>query len=140
MIPARHIIPTGLAVEDRFITYGAFALSLRQCFLLLGGAATGYGGVWQGLSSLPVPLRLGAALTPSIIALTVAFVRPGGRQPEDWLFILARYWCLPRRTVWRPRAPEPVDWASANTGWAGTTIRPLWLVEEPGRAAEAGAP
>ena len=140
MIPARHIIPTGLAVEDRFISYGAFALSLRQCFLVLGGAATGYGGVWQELSGLPVPLRLGAALAPPLLGLAIAFLRPGGRQPEDWLFILARYWRQPRTTVWRPQAPQSADWASANTGWAGTALRPLWLADDPVREAGEGAP
>ena len=37
MSRSRHKIPTGLAVEDRLIAYGALSLTTRQFLLLLGG-------------------------------------------------------------------------------------------------------
>ena len=99
MAPTRHKIPTGLTVEDRFITYGSFSLSLREFLLLLAGAAVGYGGVWKGWPGAPAPLRAVAAALPVVAALALALARPGGRPPEQWAFIVARYWRLPRTTA-----------------------------------------
>ncbi len=118
MSRTRHKIPTGLAVEDRFITYGALSLSVRQFLLLLGGAAVGYGGVWQGAATLPWPLRACLALLPPLLALVVALARPGGRAPESWAFVLLRHWSRPRVAVWCPRPPRPADWRTVGPDWA----------------------
>ena len=46
MTRQRHAIPTGLAVEDRFLTYGAYSLSMRQFLILVAGVALAY-GLWK---------------------------------------------------------------------------------------------
>jgi hypothetical protein len=118
MARTRHKIPTGLTIEDRFIAYGALSLSLRQFLLLLGGTAIGYGGVWQGWSALPAPLRACVAFVPPLLALAVALARPSGRALESWAFVLLRHWSRPRVAIWSPRPPRPADWRSAGPGWA----------------------
>lgn len=118
MSRSRHKIPTGLTVEDRLIAYGALSLTTRQFLLLLGGAAIGYGGVWQGWSALPALPRAGVALVPVLLALVVALARPGGRPVESWAFVLLRHWSRPRVAVWRPRPPRHEDWRLVGPDWA----------------------
>jgi hypothetical protein len=118
MSRSRHKIPTGLTVEDRLIAYGALSLTTRQFLLLLGGAAIGYGGVWQGWSALPALPRAGVALVPVLLALVVALARPGGRPVESWAFVLLRHWSRPRVAVWCPRPPSPEDWRAVGPDWA----------------------
>lgn len=118
MSRTRHKIPTGLAVEDRLFSYGAISLTTRQFLLLLGGAAIGYGGVWQGWSGLPALPRVGIALIPLLLAAVVALARPGGRPLEAWVFVLLRHWSRPRVAVWRPRPPRPDDWRPVGPDWA----------------------
>lgn len=118
MSRTRHKIPTGLTVEDRLFSYGAISLTTRQFLLLLGGAAIGYGGVWQGWSGLPAPPRVGIALIPLLLAAVVALARPGGRPLESWVFVLLRHWSRPRVAVWRPRPPRPEDWRLVGPDWA----------------------
>lgn len=118
MSRSRHKIPTGLTVEDRLIAYGALSLTTRQFLLLLGGAAIGYGGVWQGWDALPALPRAGVALIPPLLALMVALARPGGRALESWAFVLLRHWSRPPVAVWRPRSPRPEDWRPAGPDWA----------------------
>ena len=132
MARTRHKIPTGLTIEDRFIAYGALSLSLRQLMLLLGGAAIGYGGVWQGLPALPAPLRAVVALLPLLLALAVALAQPGGRAPESWAFVLLRHWSRPRVAVWSPRPPRLADWRPVGPDWAE--------LPATGGAAATGAP
>lgn len=146
MARVQHKIPTGLTVEDRFITYGSLSLSPRQFLLLLGGVAVGYGGMWKSLPGLPVPLRAGAALLPPLITLVFALVQPAGRPLEGWAFILARYWRQPRTSVWRPRAPQPTDWRPLDADWAGMAPQLAWsvaadtvTVRERGRQVRARA-
>lgn len=118
MSRSRHKIPTGLAVEDRLIAYGALSLTTRQFLLLLGGAAIGYGGVWQGWHALPALPRAGVALVPPLLALVVALARPGGRPVESWAFVLLRHWSRPRVAIWCPRPPRPEDWRTRGPDWA----------------------
>ncbi len=136
MSRTRHKIPTGLTIEDHFITYGALALSLRQFMLLLGGAATGYGGIWQGLADLPIPPRAALALVPPLLALVWALARPGGRPVERWAFVIVRYAIRPAIGVWRPRAPRAADWAPVASSWVGIAPEPRWLPAADVRAAE----
>lgn len=118
MSRSRHKIPTGLTVEDRLIAYGALSLTTRQFLLLLGGAAIGYGGVWQGWDALPALPRAGVALIPPLLALVVALARPGGRALESWAFVLLRHWSRPRVAVWCPRPPRLEDWRLVGPDWA----------------------
>ena len=106
MTRPRHQIPTGLAVEDRFISYGAFSLSFRQLLVLVSGSAAGY-GLWKGQDGLPLALRAGLAALPPLAAALVALVQPAGRPVEQWLFVLARYRRARVPALWRPRAVHP---------------------------------
>ncbi len=140
MSRTRHKIPTGLAVEDRFIAYGALSLSFRQFLILLGGAAVGYGGVWQGQPDLPVTVRAGTALLPPLLALVVALARPGGRPLESWLFVLARFSYRSRVTLWRPRPPQLADWQPTGPDWADVPSAVETILGTlPGERGRAGA-
>jgi hypothetical protein len=125
---ARHKIPTGLAVEDRFIAYGSLSLSLRQFTLLLAGVAAGYGGIWKGWVGLPDPPRVALALVPPLVALAWALARPGGRPLEQWAFVVARHATRPPVAVWRPREPRALDWRPVAPSWAGLDPVPTWPV------------
>jgi hypothetical protein len=96
----RHEIPTHLEVQDRFIGN----LTTRQLLYLGLGAALGYGAwlhfqhiAWFGVSVAGLIV---------LVALTVACVRPQGRDMEDWLLVMMRYVSLPKRCVWRRRVPR----------------------------------
>lgn len=137
MTRTRHKIPTGLTIEDRFISVGSLSLSVPELAVTLVGAAVGYGGVWKGLPGLPAPVRTVAAILPPLAALAAALARPGGRPLTHWLFVTARYQGRPRVAVWRPRAPRPAEWRTTGAGWAGLAPRPLWDIA-PGDDRRAG--
>lgn len=146
MTRARHKIPTGLTVEDRFISLGSLSLSVPELAVTLVGAAVGYGGVWKGLPDLPASVRAVAAILPPLAALVAALARPGGRPLTYWLLVIARYLGQPRVAVWRPRAPRPAEWRTTGAGWAGIAPSPVWDISPDGdwRAGESvgvqGAP
>ncbi len=118
MSRARHKIPTGLTVEDRLFSYGAISLTTRQFLLLLGGAAIGYGGVWQGWSTCP-PCRAPASPSSALPSPPSSRWRaPDGRPLESWAFVLLRHWSRPSVAVWRPRPPRPDDWRPVGPDWA----------------------
>lgn len=108
----RREIPTHLEVEDRLV----FGLTLRQGIVVLVGLSIGY-ALYAQAGNLPWPdgggdlsghpplmLRVAIALLPALGAVALAVVQPGGRPLEEWLFALARYAALPKRSVWRPRS------------------------------------
>jgi len=97
----RHEIPTHLEVADRAF----LGLTMRQLLSAAIGLALAYGA----LSDLPLPfaLRLAAAAVVIVGAAVLVLWRPSGRPVEEWLFVLLRYWTVPRVAVWRPRECAP---------------------------------
>ncbi|MEZ4503958.1 MAG: PrgI family protein [Dehalococcoidia bacterium] len=93
----RHEIPTHLNVADK--AFGG--LTMRQLLSAAIGLALAYGAA----SDLPVlmPGRLVVAAVVLIATLLLVLWRPAGRPLEDWVFVLLRYWAVPRVAVWRPR-------------------------------------
>ncbi|RJQ08648.1 MAG: PrgI family protein [Dehalococcoidia bacterium] len=93
----RHEIPTHLEVADRAF----LGLTMRQLLSAAIGLALAYGA----LSDLPLPfaLRLTATVVVIVAAAVLVLWRPGGRAAEEWVFVLLRYWTVPRVAVWRPR-------------------------------------
>jgi hypothetical protein len=93
----RHEIPTHLNVEDK-----AFAgLTMRQLMTVAIGLALAYGAASE--PPVPIPFRLVIAGAVLVATAVLTLWRPGDRPPEDWAFVLLRYWSLPRVAVWRPR-------------------------------------
>lgn len=107
--PQRQEIPTHLEVEDHIL----FGLTLRQGVILLLGTTVGYflfAQSGQPLASIQIPLalRVSLGLIPVLIALSLALIQPAGRPLEDWLFAIARYLTVPKRSVWRPQTQSAV--------------------------------
>lgn len=121
----RYAIPTGLAVEDRFIAYGAYSLSMRQFLTLVAGVALGY-GLWKGHPELPFALRTAVAAAVLAAAAAVALVRPAGQPLERWLFVLARYRRTRAPSLWRPLPPRPGARREADAALVGLTPAPRW--------------
>ncbi len=93
----RHEIPTHLGVADRAV----LGLTMRQLLSAAAGLSLAYGAA--GDLPLPLPLRLCAAALVLAAVLPLVFWRPAGRPLEEWVFVLLRYWAVPRAAVWRPR-------------------------------------
>ena len=93
----RHEIPTHLNVADK--AFGG--LTMRQLLSAAIGLALAYGAA----SDLPLLLagRLGVAAVVLVATLFLVLWRPAARPLEDWVFVLLRYWAVPRVAVWRPR-------------------------------------
>lgn len=93
----RHEIPTHLNVADK--AFGG--LTMRQLLSAAIGLALAYGAA----SDLPLLLagRLVVAAVVLVATLLLVLWRPAGRPLEDWVFVLLRYWAVPRVAVWRPR-------------------------------------
>ena len=97
----RHEIPTHLEVADRAF----LGLTMRQLLSAAIGLALAYGA----LSDLPLPfaLRITATVIVIVAAAVLVLWRPGGRAAEEWVFVLLRYWTVPRVAVWRPCERSP---------------------------------
>jgi hypothetical protein len=104
--PSKHTVPTHLNVPDKVLTVGPVSLTARQFLILLIGSSIGY-NLWHQLHllSMYAPLgqvvRLCLALAPALLALAFALARIAGRPLDVWFLVLLRYWCQPRRFVWR---------------------------------------
>ncbi len=103
----KHTVPTHMNVPDKVLTMGSVSLTARQFLILLIGSSLGY-NLWHQLHALstyapPVGLvvRLCIALVPALLALAFALAQVAGRPLEVWFFVLLRYWCQPKRFVWR---------------------------------------
>src|SRR5690606_2650102 len=96
----RHEIPTHLEVADRAF----LGLTMRQLLSASIGLALAFGAVND------LPLVFGARLAVAVAVLigTAVLVlwRPAGRPIEEWVFVLLRYWSLPRVSVWRPPSED----------------------------------
>lgn len=110
----RHEIPTHLNVADK--AFGG--LTMRQLLSAAIGLALAYGAA----SDLPLILvgRLGVAAVVIVATLLLVLWRPAGRSLEDWVFVLLRYWAVPRVAVWRPREPSAPPHATHEV-----VLRPL---------------
>jgi len=94
----RYEIPTHLGVEDK-----AFAgLTMRQLMTVAIGLAVAYAAVDQPPAPFPVRLAIGSLVL--VATLVLVLWRPAGRPVEDWMFVLLRYWSVPRIAIWRPRS------------------------------------
>lgn len=125
MARQRHAIPTGLAVEDRFIAYGAYSLSLRQFLILVAGVALGY-GLWRGHSALPLPVRVALVAAVLAVAVALALVRPADQPLERWAFVIARYRHTRAPALWRPVPASRAAPLSADAALVGLTPTPRW--------------
>ena len=125
MTRQRHAIPTGLAVEDRFIAYGAYSLSVRQFLVLVAGVALAY-GLWKGHPGLPLPLRAAVAVAVLAVAVVGALARPDGQSLERWAFLLAHYrrTCAP--ALWRPLPSRHDAQSSGEAALVGLTPTRRW--------------
>ena len=93
----RHEIPTHLGVADRAV----LGLTMRQLLSAAAGLALAHAAASD--LPLPLPVRLCAAALVLAAVLPLVFWRPAGRPLEEWVFVLLRYWAVPRAAVWRPR-------------------------------------
>ena len=125
MTRQRHAIPTGLAVEDRFLTYGAYSLSLRQFLILVAGVALAY-GLWKDHPELPLPLRAAAAAATLALAAVVALARPAGQSLDRWVFVLARYRRTRAPAPWRPLPSRVGARRASDAALVGLTPTPRW--------------
>jgi hypothetical protein len=126
-----HQIPTHLAVADRFF----YGLTMAQLALLLLGGS-GAWATWSDWPALPGGLRAALALATLLGSLALALVRPAGRSLAVWALVLLRYAALPRRSVWRPRAPV-ADSRPGEPPWAPLAPPLAWA---PAPAAGEGRP
>jgi hypothetical protein len=55
----------------------------------------------SGYAPLGQVVRLCLALAPALLALVFALARIASRPLDVWFVVLLRYWCQPRRFVWR---------------------------------------
>lgn len=125
MTRQRHAIPTGLAVEDRFLTYWAYSLSMRQFLILVAGIAVAY-GTWQDHPGLTLPLRTALPAATLAVAAVVALARPAGQPPERWAFVLARYRRTRAPALWRPLPAPAAPRRGADAALVGLTPIPRW--------------
>ncbi len=125
MTRQRHAIPTGLAVEDRFLTYGAYSLSMRQFLILVAGIALAY-GLWKDHPDLPLPLRAASAAATLAVAAIVALARPAGQSLDRWAFVLARYRRTRAPAPWRPLPSRVGERRAADAALVGLTPTPRW--------------
>ena len=117
----RHEIPTHLNVEDKAF----LGLSVRQLMNLIVGLSTAY-AIWNDWPTLPVPLRAGLAGVCLMSAIALTLVRPGGRPLEEWAFVALHYLATPKRSVWRPREPDPAEWRFGQGSWEELDARLSW--------------
>jgi hypothetical protein len=94
-------------VPDKVLTVGPVSLTARQFLILLIGSSISY-NLWHQLHlfSLYAPpvglvVRVCLALLPALLAMAFALAQIAGRPLEVWFFVLLRYWCQPKRLVWR---------------------------------------
>jgi len=125
-MPLRHEIPTHLDVEDKAF----FGLSVRQFMYLVSGLACSYAG-WMQFAGWPSVIRGLLAGLNVIGAIALALVRPGGRGLDEWTFVLLRYICTPKITVWRPRRPDPAAWRLSGSAWKELTPQLSWKEDQP---------
>lgn len=139
MTRQRHAIPTGLAVEDRFIAYGAYSLSMRQFLILVAGVALAY-GLWKDHPDVPLPLRAALTVSTLAVAAIVALARPAGQPLERWAFVLARYRRTRAPALWRPLPARAGESRAADAVLVGLTPTPRWGGgdERPASIAEEG--
>jgi len=118
-------------VPDKVLTMGSVSLTARQFLILLIGSSLGY-NLWHQLHALStyaqvgLVVRLCIALVPALLALAFALAQVAGRPLEVWFFVLLRYWCQPKRFVWR----------SVRSEWSGRLHEAHLYPNLPG---EAGA-
>lgn len=125
MTRQRHAIPTGLAVEDRFLTYGAYSLSMRQFLILVAGVALAY-GLWKDHPDLALPLRAAFAAVTLALAAVVALARPAGQSLDRWVFVLARYRRTRAPAPWRPLPSRGDERRATDAALVGLTPTPRW--------------
>lgn len=121
----RHAIPTGLAIEDRFLTYGSYSLSMRQFLILVAGVALAY-GLWKDHPDLPLPLRAASAATTLALAAVLALARPAGQSLDRWAFVLARYRRTRAPAPWRPLPARAGERRASDAALVGLTPTPRW--------------
>ena len=117
----RHEIPTHLGVEDKAF----LGLSMRQVAYLLIGATGSYALANQW-PDLPLPIRLGLAGAVFFVALSLALVRPAGRELGEWGLVLLRYAALPKLCVWAPSEPDPAAWRAPKARWSELAPERSW--------------
>jgi hypothetical protein len=111
-------------VPDRVLTIGPVSLTARQFLIVLIGSSIGY-NLWHQLHMLsayaPVGqvIRLCIALAPALLTLAFALAHIAGRPLEVWFFVLLRYWCQPRRSVWRSVRTQQAQLSPHLAGEAG---------------------
>ncbi|HET8627691.1 MAG TPA: PrgI family protein [Thermomicrobiales bacterium] len=129
----RRAVPTHLTLEDR----AYLGLTARQVVCLALAAVAGYGLCLEGHAS-PGPARAAGFAACLAVGAAFAFVRPLGRNLEDWLFVVAHYLLTPRYALWRPRPPAAGRQDGADHDWAGAAAPPI--VWAPPAARDAAVP
>lgn len=121
----RHEIPTHLNVADK--AFGG--MTMRQLLSAAIGLALAYGAA----RDLPLLLagRLGVAAIVLVATLLLVLWRPAGRPLEDWVFVLLRYWAMPRVAVWRPR-----EFTDSRRATHEVVLRPFEPTSQPAKATK----
>lgn len=105
----RHVSHTQiphLEVEDKLVSVGPVALTLRQAGILLLGGCVVF-NLWKAtrdltmLGTVGIVIRVILVALPVLICLTFAFGRIAGRSYEAWLLIIWRYLRQPKIYVWQ---------------------------------------
>src|SRR2546425_6959956 len=125
-----HTLPIHMGVPDP-VLWGLDDMEL----LKVGAGIVVAGWLWRQ-TALPLGVRMTLGVLVLLAATACALVRIRGRNLEEWLLIVGRYWARPRTLVWRPRPPDH-PWARAavasrpaSRGTGGCLIRHLrvtWL-------------
>ena len=129
----RHEIPTHLNVEDKPL----LGLTIRQFMELMAGLAGTY-GLWNQWPHLVLAGRATLTGLSLLITLACSFLRPAGKGVEEWLFSGLEYLATPRRSVWRPREPDPWEWWPRQSRWQELSPSLTW--HPPGGGAQTAHP
>jgi hypothetical protein len=95
-----------LEVEDKLVSVGPLALTLRQAGILLLGSCVAF-NIWKAtrdlatLGTVGMVIRVLLVALPILICLAFAFGRIAGRSYEAWLLIIWRYLRQPKVYVWQ---------------------------------------
>lgn len=112
----QYQVPSKLQVEDKIVSLGPFALTLRQTLILIVGGCIAM-NIWRslvGVTTLPVILRVALAILPVVIAFLWGMVKVGGRYTEVWFLILWRYYGLAKIYYWRASSIHQFDVSTQN--------------------------
>jgi hypothetical protein len=124
-MPKHHEVPTHLNVEDKVL----FGLTVRQFLYMLVGSSATY-TVWDQSSTFLLPLRIGVVLLCVVVTLAFALLRLADRPLEEWLATGLVYASAPKRSVWEPLEPDPLNWRPAGGGWQELAPSLSWVEGE----------